>query len=96
MNISPAPWAVRTIELHEGGEGIEVVDANGDAVCNNQTFYPQELKPENAHVIAAAPEMLEALELMIKMYEEVQPAGGYQGVYDIAVYASKKAKGEAT
>jgi hypothetical protein len=28
---------------------------------------------------------------MVRMYEEVEPAGGYQGVYESAVYAIEKA-----
>ena len=36
-------------------------------------------------------EMLEALQEMVRMYEEVQPAGGWQGVYEGAKYAIKKA-----
>lgn len=45
----------------------------------------------NAKLIAAAPEMLEALREMVRMYEEVQPRGGWQGVYEESVYAIKKA-----
>lgn len=45
----------------------------------------------NAKLIAAAPELLEALNEMVRMYEEVQPAGGWQGVYEEAIYVIKKA-----
>lgn len=45
----------------------------------------------NAYLISAAPDLLAALKEMVKMYEAVQPAGGYQGVYEIAVEAIKKA-----
>lgn len=42
----------------------------------------------------AAPELLEALELMVKMYEEIKPTGGYQGYYEESISAIKLAKGE--
>lgn len=38
-------------------------------------------------------ELLEALKAMVEMYEEVQPAGGYQGYYEEAKAAIAKAKG---
>lgn len=36
-------------------------------------------------------DLLEALVAMVEMYEEVQPAGGWQGVYDCAQSAIQKA-----
>lgn len=42
----------------------------------------------------AAPELLEALEGMVRMYEKVQPAGGWQGQYEESISAIQKAKGE--
>lgn len=47
----------------------------------------------NAHLIAAAPELLEALEEMVRMYESVEPAGGWQGQYEKSLSAIAKAKG---
>jgi hypothetical protein len=44
-----------------------------------------------AKLIAAAPELLEALKEMIRMYKKVQPAGGWQGVYEESIDAVKKA-----
>lgn len=45
----------------------------------------------NAKLIAAAPDMLEALIEAKRMYEEVQPCGGWQGVYEMIESAIKKA-----
>lgn len=45
----------------------------------------------NAWLIAAAPDLLEACKEMIRMYKAVQPAGGWQGVYDQATDAITKA-----
>ncbi|MGV8136519.1 MAG: hypothetical protein AB2L20_15025 [Mangrovibacterium sp.] len=46
---------------------------------------------DNAKLIAAAPDMLEALLEYKRLYESVQPSGGWQGVYDMGNYAIKKA-----
>lgn len=59
---APGPWELRALELHEGGVGHEVVAANGEIVCDNQTYYPQKVTKANARLIAAAPEMWETLE----------------------------------
>lgn len=38
-------------------------------------------------------DMLEALKEMVRMYESVQPAGGWQGVYEESKAAISKAQG---
>jgi len=102
---SPAPWIVRKMELYEEGSskqnGIEVTDAEGNAVCCNQTYYPTSLKPENAHIIAAAPELLEAVEAFINydanaLYtdDHVKLMLDYAEMLSKAKAAIKKAKGE--
>lgn len=45
----------------------------------------------NAKLIAAAPEMLEALLEYKRLYESVEPAGGWHGVYEFGNMAIKKA-----
>lgn len=45
----------------------------------------------NAKLIAAAPDMLEACMEAKRMYEELEPAGGWQGVFDQLAYAIRKA-----
>jgi len=45
----------------------------------------------NAKLIAAAPDMLEALLEAKGMYEKLEPVGGWQGVYEQIEYAIKKA-----
>lgn len=61
------PWFVREIDLLEGGKGVEVVAGDGEVICDNQTYYPQALDPRNARLIAAAPELLEALSTLLNM-----------------------------
>lgn len=38
----------------------------------------------NLRLVCGAKGILKSLQEMIEMYEKVQPAGGYQGVYEIA------------
>lgn len=45
----------------------------------------------NQQLISCAPEMLKSLKEFISMYEKIEPAGGYQGVYDTAISLIKKA-----
>ena len=45
----------------------------------------------DARLIAAAPDLLEALIEYKRLYDEVQPAGGWQGVYEIGNNAIAKA-----
>jgi hypothetical protein len=49
----PEPWSVRALELHQGGTGLEMVDADGDVISDNQTYYPKELEAGNARRIVA-------------------------------------------
>lgn len=86
---TPGPWFVRKIDLYEGGEGVEVVAVDGEVICNNQTYYPQELDPRNASLIAAAPELLEALQNMVRLYysEDRQDAPGQYARAAVAAIA---------
>lgn len=45
----------------------------------------------NGKLMAAASDMYEALLEYKRMYEELQPTGGWQGVYDMGNIAIKKA-----
>jgi hypothetical protein len=69
---TPAPWTVNTTD-YTNGIGIEcVVNGIGHTVCTDQFCYPDfqqhgsEEKLANAKLIAAAPELLEALESLVK------------------------------
>jgi hypothetical protein len=70
-NISPTPWIVRCMS-----EYIEVTDATGNSVTNNESYYPTALKVGNASIISAAPDLLEALEFArngLLWYQEKYP-----------------------
>jgi hypothetical protein len=55
--------------------------------------YEEELieSKHNAHLIAAAPDLLAACIEAKRMYEELEPAGGWQGVFEELESAIKKA-----
>jgi len=62
---TPGPWEVYYFERsHEADEckgvGVRSKDS-GETICNNETYYPHALDEKNAALIAAAPELLEAL-----------------------------------
>lgn len=62
------PWFVREHhDCHEDDvKGVEVVSADGTIIACNRAYYPTELDADNAHIIAAAPELLE----MTKLFRE--------------------------
>jgi hypothetical protein len=86
---TPGPWHL----LYEG----VIENERGDVVLSlpfesYREFNCQSIAVKaNQRLIAAAPELLDALKEMVRMYEEVQPAGGYQGVYEMAQEAIDKA-----
>lgn len=53
--------------------------------------YNHEEAEANAKLIAAAPDLLSACKEALRMYEEIQPTGGWQGVKDELMIAIKKA-----
>lgn len=64
---TPGPWAVRIDPDGQScgsddGPLVEVVGQDGEVVCCNERYYPTRLDQKNAHLIAAAPDMLEALQ----------------------------------
>ena len=86
MTLIKAPWTMTRGWIY----GAEIYDAEGElvATCLGKT---QEESENNASLIAAAPEILEALDSMVDMVEE----GLYTyDVIDEAKAAIKKARGE--
>lgn len=82
---SPAPWSIRQSATH-----VTVVTASGDAIFHDDKRLPGVM--EDARLIAAAPELLEALETALKLIELVVPIKG--GVTRKARAAIAKATGE--
>lgn len=56
---SPAPWSIRQSATH-----VTVVTASGDAIFHDDKRLPGVM--EDARLIAAAPELLEALQAMVE------------------------------
>ena len=88
-NFAPAPWAVHVSVPGECllGQGHYVGGADGTGVA-----YAQR-SPEDARLIAAAPDLLAALERTLSWLTSY-PGGGAMGVYDQARAALAKALGE--
>jgi hypothetical protein len=70
---------------------VGILEGSKSICAINQYGKPREEIEANAKVIVQAKTLLEALNEMVRMYEEVQPAGGWQGVYESAKYAINKA-----
>ena len=81
MNHTPAPWAVAQRSVGKR-QATVVLDADRNEVCEAY---------DSAALIAAAPELLEAL----KMCESVLRIQGYANAADIAQAAIAKARVEA-
>lgn len=100
MKHTPGPW--RIIDHDE--EYITITDAEQDfGVCKLEESASEnrEIMKANAHLISAAPEMLEICELILKEWEA--PTAGVQigeliarlsQYSDLALTAIKKARGE--
>lgn len=83
LKATPGPWEPRHDEL---------VAKDGNTVAIFLCCGGQEVNAANAHLIAAAPELYEALEMMLKMVE----FGGFgkDAAMDTARSALAKARGE--
>lgn len=76
---TPGPWKLQRLDLFESGEsgtGWKVVGANGETICDNQTYYPHPVSLPDARLIAAAPELLEALKSLLKRFKGVTSTNG--------------------
>lgn len=98
------PWEIS----HQNGDPEESFNGIIGPTQTNRlgklyrTYVAQYVMPQNAHLIAAAPDLYEALEALMKAYSEV--IREYKGVdvgscgdvaYDVAGAALAKARGES-
>ena len=68
--ISPKPWRIdhlRSLDMR-----AQITDKNGNIICS--AYYHTRLKHNNAHLIAAAPELLEACEAIIDCPYDIDQA----------------------
>ena len=85
------PWAI-----HSQGAGFEVESGHGDIVAQAQQVYGDrrhEVRRANAKLIAAAPELLAALEAITDLYDTDEGCRSLPE-YKAARAAIAKAKGE--
>lgn len=97
---TPAPWVVEKFSSGDVYVGCDPIKGRGPSIVDSRTFICKinhEKKrgidaKANAQLIAAAPELLEALEAMVDMVR-MDGFGSYQAL-DMADEAIKKARGE--
>ncbi|MHB1419526.1 MAG: hypothetical protein ACYCX4_08020 [Bacillota bacterium] len=98
---TPGPWKLDKFYKANIAEGFSKVIAgvhNGKVVADwpqGTNTSPQE-HHSNANLIAAAPDMYEALEELFNLLEEYQPNWYLNGHYKRALAALQKARGEVT
>ena len=97
MTRTPGPWFVsmKPDWDEDGGMGPAVYDCDGGVfavVDDEPETIARPFYEADAHLIAAAPEMLEALEAMVEMVE--MNGLGKRYALDLAASAIKKARGE--
>lgn len=84
-------WHVEKGEEDWAGDGIDyfsVVDDEGNIICDNMAYYPAAVDIVHAPLIAAAPELLEAMKAVIS-------ENHVDGAFDMARAAIAKAEGKA-
>ena len=83
---TPGPWHI----MDHDKEMIYITSADG-GICKIPSIRHFEQQKANAKLISAAPELLEACKEALRMYEKLQPAGGWQYVHDSLRSAIQKA-----
>ena len=61
-SFTPGPWRAEPTGPWDGWDGWEVVAKDGATVCNGLGSQREPIRAANARLIAAAPELLEALQ----------------------------------
>ena len=66
---TPGPWAIRDCNRFEGGEPVTEIysTVTDEVIANDQTYYPQAVKPQNARLIVPAVNAYE--ELLVALQE---------------------------
>ena len=61
-SFTPGPWRAERTGPWDGWDGWEVIAKDGATVCNGLGYQREPIRAANARLIAAAPELLEALQ----------------------------------
>lgn len=90
---SPGPWNISRNTVHSGQIAVLHNCRNGDflEIWSRPQLGNQDTQHANAELIAAAPELLEALNKLLSIYEE-QISDEYDGTGD--VYEMMQAKAD--
>ena len=94
LNVSPAPWNEKVWETPDD-YGHDISDCNHKGICDMRLLQGETRIP-NARLIAAAPELYEALAAMLSCAEKEAPftaGSGMSIAMDMARNAIKKAGG---
>jgi hypothetical protein len=70
-DFTPGPWRVNIDKDRKGfgGPVTEILADDGETIACDTKYYPTALDPKNAYIIAAAPDLLEALQIIVgKLY----------------------------
>ena len=86
---TPAPWHFKKLAVHDGGHVVMFTAQNGQRT--HRLDCAGEFKEADAHLIAAAPELLAACRLV----EQAQRDGDYMTAFRAVSAAIAKATGEA-
>ncbi len=78
------PWEAKNHHIYCEDTNIHIAD-----ICRARDG---DWSPANAKLIAASPELLEACKEAKRMYDEIQPKGGWQSVDDLLTDAITKAE----
>lgn len=95
LGISPAPWIEKAWATSDDC-GHDVADRNHRSICD-MCLLQGETRIPNAHLIAASPDLYEALAAMLSCAENEAPftkESGMSIAMDMARKAIKKAGGE--
>lgn len=104
-SFTKGPWAVRPfangefypvrVTSNHGGNSVAAID-NQSFGTNSRLGWDREKQQANAHLIAAAPEMFEALEGLCRIVETLGPRPDTYEAYRQGKDALAKARGETT
>lgn len=94
---TPRPWNAGGLKPKGNEANIFDTSTPEQLICRAYGSIDQKCPPldeqiANSHLIAAAPDLFEACKEALKMYETIEPVGGWQHVHDLLLYALKKAK----
>lgn len=83
---TPFPWRYEEYEDAASYKSVRVIGSNGQTVCDSESYYPAPVEPEDAKLIAAAPELLECLiELRQWISQEIAHPNSPCGRADTAI-----------